>query len=325
MTPVRFGVQGASKFALEHMSRAIHEAEGAVFAALATSSEEKAAPFRAFNPALRVFTDYDAMLASDEIDAVYIPLPNHLHIAWSLKALEAGKHVLCEKPVAMQAQDIDRLIAKRDETGLLAAEAYMIVHHPQWQRVREVLAAGEIGALARVEAAFSYDNRDAQNIRNRPETGGGALGDIGVYALGCARYAAGEEPLEITRAAITREHGVDVTADVSARFPSFAYHGYVSMRMAPFQEVRFHGQEGVIVLKTPFNAGVAGVAAIEIRDATGTMRVEQFPRVRQYVCQVENFVRTLREGVAYPWSLEDARGTQAMIDMVFDADQGGRG
>ncbi|WP_226549850.1 Gfo/Idh/MocA family protein [Celeribacter naphthalenivorans] len=322
MTPVRFGVLGAANFAREHMARAIHEAEGATLAALATSSEDKAAPFQAFAPDLEVFTDYDAMLASDEIDAVYIPLPNHLHIAWSLKALAAGKHVLCEKPIAMKAEEIDALIAKRDETGLVCAEAFMIVHHPQWARVRDLLAAGEIGDLIRVEAAFSFDNPDADNIRNRPETGGGALGDIGVYAMGSTRFATGEEPLKITHAEIIRENGVDVSAEFSAHFPSFAYHAYVSMRMAPFQEVRFHGRKGLIILKTPFNAGTAGLAEIEIRDTQGGLKLERFPRVRQYVCQVETFVRAVRDGADYPWSLENARGTQAMIDSVFDADQG---
>lgn len=320
--PLRFGVLGAAQFALEHLARAIHEAEGAELIALATSSEEKAAPFKAFCPSLKVFLDYDEMLASDEIDAVYIPLPNHLHVAWSLKAMEAGKHVLCEKPIAMKAGEIDQLIAKRDETGLLCAEAYMIVHHPQWQRVRAILADGEIGTLERVEVAFSFDNgAQTDNIRNRPETGGGALGDIGVYAMGCARFATGEEPSEITYAKITRENDVDVTAEIAARFPTFDYHCYVSMRMAPFQEARFHGDKGVITLRTPFNAGVYGLAEIDIRSASGQIRREEFPTVRQYVEQVQNFAKSVTTGVAYPWTLEQARGTQAMIDMVFDADQ----
>nr|WP_321508631.1 Gfo/Idh/MocA family oxidoreductase [uncultured Celeribacter sp.] len=320
---LRFGILGAAKFAREHMAPAIHEARGAELVALATSSVDKAAPFQAFCPGLSVETDYDALLARSDIDAVYIPLPNAMHIDWSLKALNAGKHVLCEKPIAMAARDIDRLIAKRDETGLLAAEAFMIVHHPQWQRVRTLLAAGEIGALRRADVAFSFDNGAARDdIRNRPETGGGALGDIGVYAFGSVRFATGQDPLAITSARITRENGVDVSAEVTAQFPGFDYHGYVSMRMAPFQEVRLHGTEGLLTVKTPFNAGVAGLAEIEIRQADGSRRIEQFPRVRQYVCQVENFVQAARGQADYPWTLENARGTQAMIDRVFDADQG---
>lgn len=322
--PLRFGILGAAKFAREHMAPAIHEAEGAVLAALATSSDDKAAPFRAFAPEIEVFTDYEAMLASDAIDAVYIPLPNHLHIPWSLKALEAGKHVLCEKPLAMKAADIDALIAKRDETGLMAAEAYMIPHHPQWPRVRELIERGEIGELSRIDVAFSFDLTDENNIRLKPEAGGGALGDIGVYALGCARLVSGEEPVEITHAKVDYVGGVDIAADVSARFPSFEYHGYVSMRLARFQQVRLHGRAGVITLTTPFNAGTAGSPEIEIRDGAGGLRIEQFPQARQYKLQVEAFVRSVRDGVAYPWTLENARGTQAMIDTIFDADQSRR-
>ncbi|MCA0043036.1 Gfo/Idh/MocA family protein [Celeribacter litoreus] len=321
--PIRFGVLGAAKFAREFMAPAIHEASGAVFAALATSSAEKAAPFQAFQPDLKVFDDYDALLKSDDIDAVYVPLPNSLHVEWCLKAMDAGKHVLCEKPIAMKAEEIDQLIAKRDETGLMCVEAYMIAHHPQWHRVRELIATGEIGELKRVETAFSFNLSDAENIRLRPETGGGALGDIGVYALGCARLVTGEEPEKITYAKIEYENGVDVTAEVSARFPSFDFHGYVSMQLARCQTVRFHGREGVITLRTPFNASTpAGAPEIEISDGSGSYRVETFHPARQYKLQVENFVRTLTEGAEYPWTLENARGTQAMIDAVFDADQG---
>ena len=134
MEPVNFGVIGASSFALAQTARAIHEAQGARFAALATSSAAKAELFKAFAPDLVVHLDYDAMLADPTIEAVYFPLPNHLHVEWTLKALEAGKHVLTEKPIAMTAPEIDALIAARDRTGLFASEAYMIVYHPQWQR-----------------------------------------------------------------------------------------------------------------------------------------------------------------------------------------------
>ncbi|WP_439104198.1 Gfo/Idh/MocA family protein [Celeribacter marinus] len=319
--PVRWGVLGAAKFAREFMARAIHEAEGAQLVALATSSAAKAEPFQAFCPELQVFTDYDALLASDTVDAIYIPLPNHLHVEWAQKALDAGKHVLVEKPVAMRADEIDGLIAKRDTTGLHCAEAYMIAHHPQWTRVRDLIAEGVIGDLVQVDVAFSYNNAaDTDNIRNRAETGGGAAGDIGVYAFGCARFVTGEEPDAITSTRIVREAGVDVTTEITATFPSFSYHGYVSMRMAPYQEARFHGTKGVIVVKTPFNARVAGQAELEIR-LSDHVRIETFPAVNHYAVQVENFCRTVRAGVAYPWDLENAKGTQTMIDAVFAADR----
>ncbi|MEO1951821.1 Gfo/Idh/MocA family oxidoreductase, partial [Thioclava sp.] len=154
MTVLNWGILGAAKFAREHMGRAIHAAEGARLAALATSSPEKADPFKAFAPDLKVHDSYDALLADPEIDVVYIPLPNTLHVEWTKKALAAGKHVLTEKPIAMKAEEIDGLIAARDAAGKFATEAYMIVHHPQWQQVRDWLDAGAIGELRHADVAF---------------------------------------------------------------------------------------------------------------------------------------------------------------------------
>jgi len=315
--PVRWGILGAANFALHHMGRAIHAAEGAELAALATSSPAKAAPFQAFAPGLRLHDSYDALLADPEIDAVYIPLPNHLHVEWSLKALDAGKHVLCEKPIALEAGQIAPLIEKRDATGLVAAEAYMIVHHPQWQRVRQMLQDGAVGTLRHVGAFFSYMNPDMENIRNRPETGGGGIPDIGVYTYGAARWATGQEPEEITYARVDWHNGVDTTAHVAARFPGFDYAATTSTRLAPRQEVTFHGDEAVLRVETPFNANVFGEARLVLSGPGMETRVERFPGVNHYVLQVQNFCRAVREGAAYPWTLEDARGTQAMIDAVF--------
>ena len=160
MQTVRWGILGAANFARHHMAPAIHAAEGAELSALATSDPAKAAGFQAFCPGLRLHSSYEALLADPDIDAVYIPLPNHLHVDWTLKALRAGKHVLTEKPIALQADQIDQIIAERDRTGLLAAEAFMIVHHPQWHRAKEWLQAGEIGTLRHVDAAFSFHLSD---------------------------------------------------------------------------------------------------------------------------------------------------------------------
>ncbi len=318
--PIRWGVLGASKFALGAMARAIHAAKGAELAALATSSEEKAAPFRAFNPRIRVHLDYQALLDDPELDAIYIPLPNAMHVEWTLKALDAGKHVLCEKPLAMKAEEFDAVIAKRDATGLLAAEAYMIVHHPQWIRAKELVSSGAIGELRHVEAAFSFNNAaQTDNIRNKPETGGGGLPDIGVYAFGSVRFVTGEEPQEIRHANIRWENDVDVYAQVAARFDSFEYNGMVSMRLFPRQEVTFHGDKGVLKLLCPFNANTFGAAELTLE--TEGMRVthERWPGVDQYVLQVENFTRAIRGEIDYPCPLEFSRGTQAMIDMVYAA------
>lgn len=314
---INWGILGAAKFAREHMAPAIHAASGARLKALATSDPEKAAPFRAFCPDLEVESSYESLLGNPNIDAVYIPLPNHLHIDWTLRALDAGKHVLCEKPIAMKADQIDQVIAARDRAGLLAAEAFMIVHHPQWQWVRDAVSGGEIGPLIHVSGGFAYDNRtDMGNIRNRPETGGGALPDIGVYIIGSTRFVTGAEP-ESVSARIRWENDVDVFADVSASFPGFTYSAYVSMRMLPWQEMVFHGEKGLIRLTAPFNANVYNMSRVELHRPGLEMRELRWPTDNHYVHQVEAFGRTLESGTAYPCPLEFVQGTQAVIDQAY--------
>uniref|UniRef100_UPI003F69B0E8 Gfo/Idh/MocA family protein n=1 Tax=Nereida sp. TaxID=2736090 RepID=UPI003F69B0E8 len=264
---IRWGILGASKFALEQMAPAIHLASGAKLVALATSSNSKALAFQALQSDLRIHDSYEALLADPEIDAVYVPLPNHLHIEWTLKGLDAGKHVLCEKPLAMNASDFDQVIQRRNSTGLLAAEAYMILHHPQWHKAKELYEAGRIGKLLYVDGIFTYDNSaDPDNIRNKPDTGGGSLPDIGGYTFGSARFVTGEEPISVD-AQIKRENGVDVFAHVTADFPSFRYNSVTSMRMFPRQYMAFHGDKGVMKLNCPFNPSVFGQAELTLERA----------------------------------------------------------
>lgn len=318
---MRWGILGAAKFALQHMGPAIHAAKGTELVALATSSADKAAPFRAFAPALHVHGSYESLLADPAVDAVYIPLPNTLHLEWSLKAIAAGKHVLTEKPMTMQAAEFDRLIAARDASGLLVAEAYMIVHHPQWQKARDLIAEGAIGTLEHVDTAFSYDNRtEPGNIRNRPETGGGGIRDIGVYTYGSVRFAAQAEPLGL-EARIRRENGVDTFAQVTGEMEGpqgrFTYSALTSMRLFPRQEVVFQGTTGLIRLTAPFNAGLFGEAQVELHCGGGHSELFRYSGVNHYVLQVEAFGRSVTEGVPYGCPLEFSRGTQAMIDTIF--------
>jgi predicted dehydrogenase len=319
--PIRWGILGAAKFAREHMGPAIHAANDAVLAALATSDPAKAAPFAAIAPGLTVHVSYDALLADPSIDAVYIPLPNHLHVEWTLKALAAGKHVLTEKPISMRAEEIDQIIAARDASGLLAAEAYMIVHHPQWQRARDLVQSGAIGRVTHVDVAFTYDNRaDTGNIRNRADAGGGGIRDIGVYAYGCARFVTGAEPVDL-QARMILENGVDTWAQVTGMMEGplgrFTYSGLTSMRLFPRQEATFQGDKGMIRLTAPFNPRVFGEAQLELHQPGQTVTTQRWPGVSHYVLQVESFGQSLRSGVPYPCPLEFTRGTQAMIDQVF--------
>ena len=316
--PVRWGILGAGKFAREQMAPAIHMASDAVLAAIATSNPAKALPFQAFQPALDVFDDYDALLNDPNIDAVYIPLPNHLHVEWTLKAIAAGKAVLCEKPIGLEEADFERLIEARDAADVLVAEAYMVVHHPQWQKARDLIAGGAIGSLAHVRGMFSYNNAASpQNIRNRPETAGGALRDIGVYPFGTTRFATGLEPTAV-RADISWENDVDTTARVNADFPEFTFDAVVSMRMQAFQEMVFHGDQGRLHLLAPFNPIFYREAVLELVTDAET-RTWRFPLVNQYVLQVENFGKAMLGEQDYPASLEFSRGTQRMIDLAFQA------
>jgi predicted dehydrogenase len=326
MQTVRWGILGAAKFAQEHMAPAIHLAAGAELAGLATSDSAKAVPFQALAPGLQVYPGYDALLADPAIDAVYIPLPNHLHVDWTLKAIAAGKHVLVEKPLAMSAAGLDPVIAARDQSGLVVAEAFMPVHHPMHIRARELVQGGAIGELRHVEAFFAYNNESAtDNIRNRPETGGGALPDIGVYIFGSARFVTGAEPTAVDFCKIDWENGVDVKSQVIASFPGFTYGGLVSMRLSARQEIAFFGATGVLRILCPWNANVHDLAALSLETAGGRVVTERFPTDNHYVHQVQNFGRSVRDGARYPCPLEFSRGTQVMIDMAFAADKARRG
>ncbi|OSQ43178.1 Gfo/Idh/MocA family protein [Marivita geojedonensis] len=321
MSELRWGILGAAKFAREQMAPAIHAAKRSKLTMLATSDPAKAEPFRAMDSDLRVVDSYDAVLADPGVDAVYIPLPNSLHVEWTRRALEAGKHVLTEKPIAMQADEIDDLIAVRDRTGLVAAEAYMVVHHPQWHQVRDWVQGGAIGQLLRVNATFTYDNSsDPGNIRNTVETGGGSLPDIGVYTLGCTRFVTGQEPERILFADIRRENGVEVRAEAVAQFDGFTLTSLTSMRMALYQNVSFHGSEGVIEVTAPFNPLGYGDAEITLMRKGKATELFRYPGVNQYVQQVEAFGAAVRGEAAYPCPLEFSQGTQRFIDMIWAAE-----
>ncbi|MEX0969148.1 MAG: Gfo/Idh/MocA family oxidoreductase [Paracoccaceae bacterium] len=317
--PFNFGVLGASNFAAGTMAPAIHAAQGVRLAALASQNAAGIARFAAFCPDLRVHDSYEALLADPEIDAVYIPLPNHLHVEWALKANAAGKHVLCEKPIALKTAEIDRLIAARDASGLQLAEAYMIVHHPQWHRAKALLAEGAIGDLRHVDGVFSFPLAEGQNIRNRPETGGGALRDVGVYPIGATRFATGAEPVSIRAAQMEFVNGIDTYTNFSADFGSFTLNTMVSIRMAARQEMVFHGTKGVMRLNAAFTANVVGLPEVALELADNRLVVERFANINQYVLQVQAFCFAARNGTPYAWPLEQARGTQAMLEMVFAA------
>lgn len=313
---IRWGILGAAGFARKTMAPAINAAQRSRLVALATRDPARAAPFAAIAPGLRVHDSYDALLADPGIDAVYIPLPNALHVDWSIRAAHAGKAVLCEKPIALQADDFDRLIAAREATGHLIAEGWMPAHHPQWQTARDLIAQGALGQLHSVTGAFTYGLADPGNIRLSADLAGGALRDVGVYPIGAFRFATGREP-QILWADAIRENGVDTSAWVQARAGDIRFSFHVSMRTTRYQSMVFEGSHGRLSVMAPFNPGQYGQADLHLAIEGAPLRTISFPDARQYALQVEAVAATLLDGAAFPYPLEVARGTQAAIDAVF--------
>ena len=314
----KWGILGSSKFALEQMAPAIHSAKGNSLVALATRDLEKANKFLELSDRLVIYNDYNDLLEDSNVDAVYIPLPNHIHIEWATRCLQAGKHVLCEKPISMAADEIDRLIHLRDKAQLLVAEAYMVVHHPQWQLAKEFVDAGKLGKLVQIDGVFSYNNADDPlNIRNQARFGGGGIPDIGVYPYGVSRFVTGSEPIEVLSADIVFENEVDVWANVSAQFPGFKMQAVTSMRAAPRQEMTIQGTEGFLKFTAPFNPNVYDIAQVIFRKGNGHEQVFKFPGVNHYVNQVEAFSVSAKTNTVYGCSLEFSKGTQSMIAMIY--------
>ena len=320
----RWGVLSTAKIGQGQVIPALVDSENGVLSAIASRDAARARAVADRFGAPHAFGSYEEMLASDVIDGVYIPLPTSQHVEWSIKAAEAGKHVLCEKPIAMQAGEVDRLIEVRDRTGVVISEAFMVTYHPQWLKVRALIAEGAIGTLRHVQGAFTYHLMDGDNMRNRPELGGGGLRDIGVYPTVSTRFATGAEPEKIAaRVVYSAEFGTDVFASVQADFGAFELSFYCSTQMALRQSMVFHGDMGWIELSGPFNAGHYGFAKVMVnnqgRDEVVTHR---FQGVRQYKLQAEAFVRAVG-GDGAVFSLEDSRRNQAAIDAMFRAGESG--
>ena len=321
---LRWGILSTAKIAREQLMPAIGKATNGSLAAIASRDLERAQEIAATFGIPRAYGSYDELLASPDVDAIYVPLPTAQHTDWTLKAIDAGKHVLCEKPMGMTAADIDRIIAAAKDAGVVVSEAFMVTYHPQWAKVRDLIADGAIGRLVHVEASFSYHNVDPANMRNRPELGGGALRDIGVYPLVTARFATGKEPVRVRAKVVTdEEFGTDSFVTGTVDFGDFEMSVYLGTRMAQRQTIVFHGEDGFIELAAPFNASLYDGDKVLLHDRghrlTETFR---FPGVDQYRLQIEAFGEAVGgNGEVFP--LESSRRNQAAIDALFTAGQSG--
>ncbi|MEK1887576.1 MAG: Gfo/Idh/MocA family oxidoreductase [Phyllobacterium sp.] len=321
----RWGVLSTAKIGVTAVIPAICDAENGVLAGIASRDLTKARAVADRFGAPHAFGSYEAMLASKEIDGVYIPLPTSQHIEWSLKAAEAGKHVLCEKPISLNAGEISALQRARDAHGVLISEAFMVTYHPQWLKVRELIADGAIGTLRQVQAAFTYFNKDAGNMRNQVSLGGGALPDIGVYPTVATRFVTGKEPLRVA-ATVERdpEFGTDRYASVRADFDGFELTFYVATQLAARQSIVFHGDKGFIEVLAPFNTGKYDHAKITLNNANHSSATEfNFSDVNHYRLEVEAFARAAKGENAPIFTLEDSVRNQKLIDAIYRADKSG--
>lgn len=317
----RFGILSTARIGQNAVIPAIQDAENAVVSAIASRDLARARAMADRFSVPHAFGSYEEMLASDAIDAVYIPLPTSQHVEWTIKAAEAGKHVLCEKPISLKADEISRLIAMRDRHKVLICEAFMITYAPVWHKVRELLRNEAIGRLRHVQGAFTYFNRDPSNMRNIPELGGGGLPDIGVYPTMATRFSTGKEPLRV-QATTERdpEFGTDIYSSVKADFSDFDLTFYISTQMAARQVMVFHGTKGFIEVKSPFNADRYGAEEVELTDQShGRSEVFRFQDSRQYKRQAEAFARAATGEEAEVVTLENSLANQRFIDAIYRA------
>jgi len=317
----RWGVLSTAKIGREHLLPAMVEAENGVLSAIASRDLSKAKALAERFGARHAFGSYEELLASKDVDGVYIPLPTSQHVEWTAKAIEAGKHVLVEKPLALDAKDILPLIKLRDQKKVLVCEAFMVTYHPQWIKVRDLIAGGAIGRLRHVQGAFSYYNVDPNNMRNQLDLGGGALPDIGVYPTVSTRFSTGKEPSRV-QATIERDKkfGTDIYSSIRADFGDFELSFYLSTQMAARQVMVFHGEKGFIEVFSPFNAGLYDHHRVELHNQNHTeAQVFRFPGTQQYRLEVETFARAAQGGKERVFTLEESVLNQKVIDAIFRA------
>lgn len=318
MTKLRWGILGTANIAVSKVIPAMQKSTMLEVAAIASRDLKRAQSAAERLRISNAYGSYEELLASPEVDAVYIPLPNHLHVPWSLKAIQAGKHVLCEKPIGLGAEEAERLLtAATARPGLKVMEAFMYRFHPQWQAAKAILDGGGIGELRTIRSFFSYFKLDPDNIRNMPEIGGGGLMDIGCYNVSLSRFLFGAEPRRlVSTVEYDPELGVDRLSSAILDFGRGISTFTCSTQLSPHQSVDVFGTEGRVTLEIPFNAPQDGPARLwHFRRGETVERV--FDRVDQYTLQAEAFSRAVLEDTPVPTPLEDAVANMRVIEAVF--------
>ena len=326
---LRWGVLSTANIGLKKVLPAMQKGRLTTIAAIASRDLAKAREAARALDIRTAYGSYEELLADPNIDALYNPLPNQFHVPWTIKAAEAGKHVLCEKPLSLTVAEAETLLAVRARTGVKIGEAFMIRSYPQWLRLRELIDERRVGELRSIAGLFSYFNNDPANIRNQVEAGGGALMDIGCYLIHASRYAFGQQPSRVVGLIdLDPAMGVDRLTSAILDFPFGQSIFTCSTQLVPYQRIHFFGSKGRIEIEIPFNAPPDRPTRLFI-DATGELfgsgiTTEEFPVCDQYTLQGDAFSKAVLEGSEVPVSVEDAIGNMAVIEAVFKSAGSGR-
>ncbi|MGA2420943.1 MAG: Gfo/Idh/MocA family oxidoreductase [Candidatus Acidiferrum sp.] len=318
---VKWGILGVASIAKRKVIPAMQQGDYSEVTGIASRELAKAQEAAAKFGIAKAYGSYAEMLADPEIEAIYNPLPNELHVPWSIKAMDAGKHVLCEKPIGLNVAEAKQLLAARDRTGMKCGEAFMIRLHPQWLRAREVVRSGKIGELRAIMATFSYFDRAAHSIHNNPNGGGGLL-DIGCYPINTSRFIFGEEPTKVV-GLVERDPEMKIDRLTSAilAYPSGQAIFTCSTQLVYHQSMELFCTRGRIVMEIPYSAPLDLPTNIVIDEDLGrkgnASTTEVIPACNQYTLQGDAFSKAIREDGEVPVPLEDAIKNMAVIDAVF--------
>lgn len=328
MDKVRWGILSTAKIGLKHVIPAMQTGELVEVLAIASRSLEKAQVAASSLGIEKAYGSYEALLEDPEVDCIYNPLPNNLHREWTLKAMEAGKHVLCEKPIGLTVAEVEDMIRVRDRTGLKAGEAFMVKSNPQWIETRERVRRGEVGEPRLIQGMFSYFNADPSNIRNIPELGGGGMWDIGCYCSTLSRYLFEEEPIRLVSILeFDPELKTDRLGSVMMEFPSGQSVFSVSTQLVPYQRMHLFGTKGHLEVRIPFNAPKdrpCTVAQDKGSILLDEITTHSYPVIDQYTLMADAFSRAILSNGEVPVPLEDALNNTKVLCAIFESANSGK-
>ncbi|TDY45287.1 putative dehydrogenase [Alicyclobacillus sacchari] len=316
---LRWGVLGCADIAVRKVIPGIQKSQTGSVIAVASRSQEKADAAATQFGIARAYGNYEELLADRDVDAVYIPLPNHLHKEWTIRAAQAGKHVLCEKPIALSAAEAEEMVVACAKAGVLLAEAFMYRHHPRYERISQIVRSGEIGVIRGIHATFTFNNAsDFGNVRYRREWGGGSLYDVGCYPISAARLILADEPVAATAVGFTSSQHDDVDMMVSGlvEFPNAVGLTFdCAMWAAPRNTLEVLGSDGRIEVA---NAFVGEDLSIKVITSRGE-RVEAFPNLDAYTLQADDFADALLNGGSLRFQPADAIANMRVIDACLQS------